>query len=187
MTHSQFPVFKNHINLSAVFGNMNRSEHVLIVLHNQKGDYWLGAKPKFYPPGIFRLVGGGVEAGESPSEAAIREAAEELQIKISVDDIKPLAKIITTGEFKGKTFKNSTHLFEYIVADSSQLTPSDDIAYLQKMTIDELQQQIENYQNLSANDWFIAGDIYRHCWRDYGQMYGFIHQVALDLTKVTEA
>ena len=58
MTHSQFPVFKNHINLSAVFGNMNRSEHVLIVLHNQKGDYWLGAKPKFYPPGIFRLVGG---------------------------------------------------------------------------------------------------------------------------------
>jgi 8-oxo-dGTP pyrophosphatase MutT (NUDIX family) len=172
--------FHNTITLRAVFGNMARDRHVLFVIKDEAGKYLLGAKPDFYPEGIYRFSGGGVDSSETPTQAAIREAAEELSLNITSQNLTPLAEITTEAVFQGKTIQNVTTLFLLQIADVTAIQAGDDIAYLQPMTREELQALVERYRSLP--DEKFVDDGYEQYWRDYGEMYAFIHQVALDLT-----
>lgn len=183
MRKIKFQEYKNTINLHAIFGNMYRPKHVLIVLRDIKGNYLLGAKPDFYPQNIFRLIGGGIDKGETPLNAAIREIKEELQIDVTSKDLKPLAKVETSGTFENKLVKNNTYIFEYLIGDINVLKPSDDIAYLETMSPYDVKNLIQRYKELSNDNWYEAEDGYKHCWSDYGEMYSFIHQIALELTR----
>ena len=56
-----------------------RPGEVVLVLRASDGTFWLHTK-SFYPPGIYRLATGGLEAGESPDDAYVRELLEETGI-----------------------------------------------------------------------------------------------------------
>jgi len=174
--------FHNTITLRAVFGNMARDRHVLFVIKDEAGKYLLGAKPDFYPKGIFRFSGGGVEPSETPIQAAVREAAEELNLSITAQNLTPLAEITTEAIFQGRPVKNVTTLFLLQIDNLNAIEAGDDIAYLERMTRDELQSLVERYRNLPDEVFYDDG--YEMYWRDYGEMYAFIHQVALDMTVV---
>lgn len=176
------PTFINNITLNSVFGNLYRSKHVLIVLIDPDGNYLLGSKPKFYPPGIYRLVGGGVEPNENSQEAAEREFTEELGMQPNPDKLQPLAKVITSGNYNSKLFTNTTYLFKYQLDAEEELQAGDDIEELIECSPHKLKELIDNYQQLAPNNWLIENGQKVHSWHDYGQMYSFIHQVALDLT-----
>ena len=173
--------FKNTIQLHTVFGNMARPRHVLLVIQDTNKNYLLGVKPDFYPQDVYRFVGGGVNEQEKPLEAAIREAKEELQLELTSDRLTPLAQVTTEAQFEGKTVKNVTFLFHLQVTDQDELIASDDIHSIKRMTTTQLQALIKKYSSLPIEPFFQDGDYYV-CWQDYGQMYGFIHQIALDLT-----
>ncbi len=53
-----------------------RRAEVVLVVPNPAGDIWLHTKA-FYPAGTYRLMTGGLEFGESPALAALRETREE--------------------------------------------------------------------------------------------------------------
>ncbi len=57
----------------------NRLGEVLFLLRHNDGSIWLQTK-SHYPDGIYRIPGGGVEIGETPQEAVLREVAEETGI-----------------------------------------------------------------------------------------------------------
>lgn len=181
-TSQNFPTYTNTITMRAMLGNMHRKRHVLIVLRDTDGNYLLGAKPEFYPENIFRFVGGGIDDNESPQDAALREIQEELQIHVNPTDLTPLAEVVTAATFEDKPVQSSTYLFELTIKDPSTLTPSDDIAYLQTMSAQDLKALINRYHNLQEDHWYENADGYTFCWSDYGEMYGFIHQLALDVT-----
>lgn len=56
-----------------------RVAEALFALDTGEGDVLLHGK-SFYPDGILRLPGGGMESGERPDEAAVREALEETSL-----------------------------------------------------------------------------------------------------------
>jgi 8-oxo-dGTP pyrophosphatase MutT (NUDIX family) len=60
-----------------------RRGEVVIVIPDEEGRVWLHTKD-FYPPGIYRLMTGGVKPKEAPDKAFLRETQEEtgLQVKI---------------------------------------------------------------------------------------------------------
>ena len=58
--------------------------------------------PRF--PGWWCLPGGGMEAGERPVDAAVRETAEETSIRVSPASVKPL------GVFKENDY--TIHMFK---------------------------------------------------------------------------
>lgn len=176
-------IFHNQLQLKSVFDNLKRPRHVLIVLQDTSGNYYLGSKPKFYPTGIYRFAGGGVKKHETPLQAVVREFEEELGIPPEANSFTPLAQVITTATHKDQQYQNITSLFHYQIKDPDQLKPGDDIEALEKMSPSQLASLVTAYQGLDLEDWFINQEGKRvHSWHDYGQMYAFIHQVALQLT-----
>lgn len=164
------------ITLRAPFGNLEREQHVLILCYDQTGKFWLGSKPKFYPEGIYRLVGGGVDQGETSLEAAIRETQEELGLTVTSTDLQPLSEIIlhaTTGE---EEYHFTTTVYALRI-DPAKVKPGDDIESLVPLNDDEYQQLIQLYLNLDESLEFAQGE-YRHFWQDYGKVYGPIHELA---------
>jgi len=172
----------NNISIRFAFGNIARDRHVLLVIKDHNGDYLLGEKPDFYPTGICRLVGGGIEKDEAPLDAAIREAREELTIAITEKNLKPVAQVITNAKLDTNNLNNTTFIYLLTGIDDLKLQPNDDIKALKKFSKKDLAELIEKYNNLDDKNLYFGEDGYKHYWNDYGKMYFFIHQVVLDLT-----
>ncbi|MAF13097.1 dATP pyrophosphohydrolase [Candidatus Poribacteria bacterium] len=67
-------------------------------------------KPGLFGRNQWGLFGGGIEAGETPAEAAVREIAEELGIALRPDALRPLK----TTRKAGGAYR---HYFAYTVTD----------------------------------------------------------------------
>ncbi|NJC22023.1 8-oxo-dGTP diphosphatase [Arthrobacter pigmenti] len=53
----------------------------------------LGLKRSGFGTGRIVALGGGIESGETPAEAAVREAAEEAGVVVGVADVKELGRV----------------------------------------------------------------------------------------------
>ena len=105
-------VIELNIEVDQAFGNLHRDRCVLIAVKDKDDKLLSGAKPGFFPPTITRLLGGGLDKGERPEAAAIRELSEELGVELSVEDLEPIAKFITNAvDRDGKEYKNETYLY----------------------------------------------------------------------------
>ncbi|MCF6221263.1 MAG: RNA pyrophosphohydrolase [Robiginitomaculum sp.] len=62
-----------------------------IAVFNAKGDVFLGKRKKASGPYVWQMPQGGIDKGEKPRQAALRELAEETGI--TKDMVKPLGKI----------------------------------------------------------------------------------------------
>ncbi len=166
-------------NFTHVPGVFKRGQQALILIENDKNKFLLGEK-NIYPNNIVRMIGGGIEADEDPDVGAVRELKEETGLKINRKNLKKLAEFEFEINDLNTSYFFQTHLY-YLNIGKQRVVASDDIdgiAYLNKQ---QLEQLIKNYQKLS-NKLFIKNNDRKKAfkWRDYGEIFGFIHQVALD-------
>ncbi len=153
-----------------------RKHHVLILLRNAQGNFVLGSKT-LYPDQIYRMVGGGMEAGEAAPPAAARELFEETGLQLTPDELKHLSTI--TAEIDERSSgQHYTFVTELFLVDlgTHQLHPNDDIQALQELSTEQLRDLIQRYSQLPREIDPDKG----FAWYDYGQLYGAIHQIALD-------
>lgn len=168
-----------NIEVDQAFGNLHRDRCVLIAVKDKDDKLLSGAKPGFFPPTITRLLGGGLDKGERPEAAAIRELSEELGVELSVEDLEPIAKFITNAvDRDGKEYKNETYLYGAKLKDQ-KYRPGDDVKQIITLSKDETLQLADSFESLPACLWYIGeeGDF---SWSDYGKMYGPIHRVAVE-------
>jgi 8-oxo-dGTP pyrophosphatase MutT (NUDIX family) len=88
------PFTQQHVELAGSTGvlaemihkikDRGRRGEVVMVVPNEQGRIWLHTK-SFYPEGVFRLMSGGLDAGEKPHRAMQRELAEETGLKTKID------------------------------------------------------------------------------------------------------
>ncbi|MCB9076210.1 MAG: NUDIX hydrolase [Anaerolineaceae bacterium] len=89
------PVLYHHLEMSVsteVMLNMvkkmdkksPRRGEAVMVIPNLAGQIWLHTK-KFYPSGVYRLMTGGLDPGENPEKALIREVFEETGFMAEID------------------------------------------------------------------------------------------------------
>lgn len=167
------------IDIQNPFGNLLRERHVLIALINGKNEVILGNKPKYYPPGISRLIGGGVDKGEAYEQAAIRELQEETGILIDKSKLIPIRLFdVNATDIDGNKYHNQTAIFAVNIRDE-KIKPADDIASVTTYNFVQLQNLIKKYQSFDKDLKFIDGD-YEFYWEDYGKMYAPIHQAVYD-------
>lgn len=85
-----------------------RRGEVVMVVPNEQGHIWLHAKA-IYPAGVYRLMTGGVELGEAPEQAMLREVEEETGFKTKID--RCLAIITYTLSGNGLTVPFVSYVF----------------------------------------------------------------------------
>lgn len=165
-----------HLTMNIVPPVAKRGRHALILLENSAGHYLLGSKD-IYPENIFRMVGGGIEEGEEPLPAAARELQEETGLTVPLDQLQHLSTITAELDEKstGKHYTFVTDLYQTNIGDQVPHA-SDDIQALQELTRGDIQDLVHRYQALSKEVDADKG----FAWYDYGQLYGAIHQIALD-------
>jgi len=120
-----------------------------------------------------------METETDPIISAQRELEEETGLKANPADLTVLAQIdadITNQQ--GAHCHFTTYLVFYNVSDQ-QLTASDDLDGIKELTPTQLQELITRYTQLPAT----IDPARKFAWIDYGQLYGPIHQIALDLTR----
>ncbi len=123
-------------------------------------------------------MGGGVDENETYMDAAIREIQEESSLVIDVSMLRPLFEVETKGIYEDKTYTNTTVVFELTIKDIDNLHPGDDVTSFAVFDTQKLKQMIHRYYNFSDNEWYVEKD-YKHAWKDYGKMYGYIHELLL--------
>jgi 8-oxo-dGTP pyrophosphatase MutT (NUDIX family) len=152
-----------------------RGQHVLIAIQDEHGNYILGSK-KVYPEHIYRFVGGGIEEGEDPVRAAARELHEETGIDANELELIHLAVVeaLVTTPHEAAATHFLTHVFFYKLK-GEVLQPSSDVQALQTLSPSEMEQLITLYGELPK----IIDSQLGFAWYDYGQLYGYIHKIAL--------
>lgn len=160
------------------FGNLYREETVLILMIDKNGKFVLGNK-LYYPSGITRLLGGGVDKGEKPEAAAAREITEEVGITIKLENLHPLVDVsVAAKSMDGREFKTVIHVFSYVV-ETDALIAGDDVSDFKFLDESGFRALIENFNSLPMSLWR-SQDGEDFSWGDYGKVYGLVHKVAFE-------
>lgn len=95
-------------------GLWHRGVHVLVYTPDGRVVMQKRAPSLAYHPNEVEIsVGGGVDAGETPEQAATREVYEELGVTLSPKELRFLGK--TTYNHRNKTHVNRTFIYSYAV------------------------------------------------------------------------
>lgn len=170
---ARYQIYLNMIEFPDI---VRRGRHALIMLQDAEGRFLLSEK-KRYPKGIKRFVGGGLDQKEDAAAGAARELAEETGLQIKPAQLKPLAEIeahLVDGADTRLTF--TTYLFYYQLSVDQHIKAQDDIDGVAQLTEEQYYQLLHAYEQLPKT----VDDTFGFAWYDYGQLYGFIHRLAIN-------
>jgi len=168
---------KLDLDIKHPFGNLYRKACVLVAVGDSEGRILVGAKPYMFPPSIVRLLGGGVDTGESIELAAVRELNEETGVNVMPEALVPLARFdVKATDETGKVYEHQTHLY-YVDIQDQKFQASDDVKQIVLLSVDELDELGDRYDELPDTLWY-NGSEGLYSWADYAKMYGPIHHHA---------
>jgi len=169
------------IQIQKPFGNLYRKATVNLIVKDPDGNFLLGAK-KWYPDGIVRLLGGGINDGEDVLVAARRELKEETGLDISENKFQLVAQVnVKATSEDGNDYLTTIYLAKVLQA-ISDYTAADDVDGVVALSEKAMNRLIDGYMNLSKEIVSLE-DKDPFAWYDYGQVYAKLHQLALDLGK----
>jgi len=173
-----------NISINKPFGNLFRKETVLIACKTEKNTYLFGEKKGFYPKGISRLIGGGVEKSDSsPKKAAILEIQEETNYKPKNKELISLGTVlIVATDNKKNKYNHKIYIYFLEIHSKIKLKAQDDLTGITELNIKQFEKLIGKYNNLSKENIGKEGGL-EFSWYDYGQVYGPVHQFVFDLIK----
>ena len=119
-------------------GEYRQSVHTWI--QNSKGEFLIQKRTpnKNYFPNMWSQTGGGVEKGEIPLQAALRECKEELGIDIDTNNIELILS------FRRKYDFVDVWLVKQDIDISTLKLQADEVADVKWATIDEIKRLMEN-------------------------------------------
>lgn len=158
------PFPRRHVELTAstwvlteMLEKMVRKERrgeVVMVVPTDDGRIWLHTK-SFYPEGVFRLMTGGVEAGEKPHKAMLREVEEETGFDSRID--RCLAVVTYEFIYNGSTLPFVSYIFltNRVSGFPQPIDPKEKITGFKAVPVKELPtiaQQLRSLEDIFA-DW----------------------------------
>lgn len=165
--------------VSHPFGNLRfRDRTALILIRDETGKLLLGREDGFYPPGIFRMIGGGIDTGEAVIDGTIREIEEELGLNVKNDELIELAEVELEGVYQGNVYTTKINV-HYLKVRLSECVANDDVSELISCTEEEYSELVNRFFQL-RDDHIYKKDDFEFSWGDYGRAYGFLHKLALD-------
>jgi 8-oxo-dGTP pyrophosphatase MutT (NUDIX family) len=158
-------------------GNFSRKATTLILIEDTRNNYLFGEKSNFYPLGILRLIGGGLDPHEEPASGAIRELFEETGLTINDKNLDKIATITINATTTSGEKTTDIHLYYLKLNPNQNPHHADDISAIVPLTKTEFKDLINNFHNLTGTH---SNQNSNFEWADYGQIFGYIHQIAYD-------
>jgi 8-oxo-dGTP pyrophosphatase MutT (NUDIX family) len=133
-----------------------RRGEVVMVVPNEQGHIWLHTKA-FYPAGVYRLMTGGLEAGEQPHRALRREVEEETGLKTKIDRCLAVITYGLSGNDATLPFVSYVFLTTPTTGLPHPTDPDEAITAFRAVPVDELSQIAEQLRSLAGffTDWGI--------------------------------
>lgn len=163
------------LNLITCPDNLKREGYALFACIDERGLLAIGSKTRWYPKGIFRLAGGGIQKGEDPQTAALREFEEEFSLKLTKNELLPLVEIVIKAETHEGRFVESFYIFTGRI-ESSKVIANDDldaIEYVEKNEFDAINNRLKDIDDIPDKDPRLSPQE----WRDYGTLFSTIQKI----------
>lgn len=147
-----------------------RSAEIVLALRRRNGSFLVHTKA-FYPPGAYRLLSGGIKAGEDLEIAAHREAFEETGLAIAIERFLAIAHYRFI--FEGQELSFTSYLL--LVAEVSGVLQCNDrdeaISGYAEVTLDQVNAMADDLEALPAD------------WRDWGRFRAIGHRLIAELLR----
>lgn len=144
-----------------------RQAEVVLVLRRRNGCYLVHTK-SFYPPGVYRLLTGGVKLGEDLTAAVYREAWEETGLDIQIERF--LGILVNRFIWQGQSVTLTS--FVFLVSEvGGELVPQDldeAISGFREVSLIELLELAEQLDSLSGR------------WQDWGRFRAIAHRFTVE-------
>lgn len=133
-----------------------RRGEVVMLIPNEQGHFWLHTK-SFYPPGVYRLMTGGLDRGEKPTEALGREVFEETGFKVKIERCLAVITYGLQATDVNLPFASYVFLTTPTKGLPQPTDPGEDIAHFQAIPLSGLLQVAQYLRSLSSHfaDWGI--------------------------------
>lgn len=144
-----------------------RSAEVVLVLRRPNGRYLVHTKA-FYPQGAYRLLSGGVKAGEDLIAAVRREAFEETSLQINVECFLAIVRYHFIWQEQDLPFTS----YLLLVAEESGVLQCNDrneaISDYREVMLADVSALADDLEALPAD------------WRDWGRFRAVCHRLAVE-------
>lgn len=170
------------LELQEPFGMLTRNADTVAVLaRDSRGLWMLGQKEQFYPEGIARLIGGGMDQEVNPVIATQREIEEETGITINEEKLIPLVHAEITANLPDGNKVNAS-VFVFYAHLTQPAVAADDLSGIAYYSDKDLLALIQRYAQLPEQA--INPDRQPTAtWQHYGQVWGPIHKAAFERAK----
>ncbi|WP_129630689.1 NUDIX hydrolase [Candidatus Oscillochloris fontis] len=155
----------------------DRIGEVCMVLRRRNGRI-LTCRKEIYPPGVMRLLTGGIHPGEPIAEALMREVAEETSLEVAVRRFLSLiAYRAPTPPRDDFTFFTFAFLLDELSGELQVQDPDERIEAFEEVEIPQLYAQAAFMEHLDASQ----SRVISGSWRAWGQFRGVTHRIVADL------
>lgn len=173
-----------NLKIEQPFGNLFREKTVLVACRTHGGKYLFGEKKNFYPNGIVRLIGGGVDKNDKTTLAAAqRELEEEIKYKPSENELSLLGIVnVLAKDNKSSVYNHKVYIYNLNLPESVFIEANDDLSGICELDINEIRSLLNTYKNLPKTLMGSEGNL-NFRWYDFAQLYGPLHQFVFDSLK----
>jgi 8-oxo-dGTP pyrophosphatase MutT (NUDIX family) len=144
-----------------------RAAEVIMLLERKSGLYLVHTKA-FYPQGVYRLISGGIKAGEDLVAAVRRETDEETGLDISIQAFLAVFQFHFTHNDVSVPFTSFLFHVRETGGVLANQDPTEAITDFRDVTLDELEHIAERLEELAPD------------WIDWGRFRAAPHRFVLD-------
>ncbi len=172
-----YPLERNvQLGTTALWQKRRRTAEVCMVIRRPSGKY-LTFRKTFYPPGIFRLLTGGVEEGEEILAALWREAAEETGLNLEIERLLAFVWFYGTDDADGPhRFLSAAFLLREIGGRLAAIDAEERVDAFAEADVDGLREIARQLQALP--DEFTRD--FEETWQEWGAYRAAVHHAVID-------
>jgi 8-oxo-dGTP pyrophosphatase MutT (NUDIX family) len=158
-------MIKQQITAEIFLPVFKRKRQVMFAIFDNHGNLHLSRKSA-YPPGIYRLFGGGVESEETFQQAAVRELREETGLSLSLDLVDTLHFDLTELSSQ-QHFTYTIQLYRTLL-QQQPIHSADDVDSSRPFSPQDISDLLKRYHQLQRE------------WTSWGLIFSEITKAALN-------
>jgi 8-oxo-dGTP pyrophosphatase MutT (NUDIX family) len=170
------------LGVHSMFDPLNRTDRfgeVCMVVRRPDGKV-LTMKKTLYPPGVYRLLTGGINHGEHVLDALLRETYEETGLEVTITRFLAAVAYHTGSTDTGPVFYTFAFLLDEVSGSLGVVDEKERVEAFREVKPADLPTMADSLDGMGTD---YSGEIGGY-WRDWGRFRAVIHRMVWEALKV---